>query len=115
MMNSIRSSETDPKAPYVFTRRNGSKDAFICCFDDRRFLTTGILKNPMRDPNKRFTAIRVNETLQSLDAATAADTILGRKYCCIAASSKQKIAGIMVSQFRKLKFPEAIMTDWKIT
>ena len=33
-----------PKAPYVLTIRNESKDVFMAWFEDNKFLTTGILR-----------------------------------------------------------------------
>src|SRR5258706_15523434 len=36
---SSRSRPTDPKAPYVFTSSSGSKEVFILCRAERRFVT----------------------------------------------------------------------------
>src|SRR4029077_14484947 len=47
-ITSSRTRLTDPKAAYVFTSRNGSKDAFIAWFGLRRFRTGNQLSSTTR-------------------------------------------------------------------
>lgn len=49
-----------PNAPYVLTMRSGSKDVFITCLELSRFVTTGMLRQPIRMPKDMLTTRRIN-------------------------------------------------------